>query len=263
MFDNPPVWRSHHGLLGDKLEPAFEKLSEFLKENVGEIIILELSHFQSFTKDQISRTTERDGLGKMVQSIFGSLLWPFSQGMVSYSECIKNGYRVMVIFDDSDVARKYNFWPPESVYNAWPNVIGSSALVLKYHNEQVANLNNWYADQKNSLSIWKTGWQQTPDANWILKSLKSLPKRVLGKVWDQFLIDVKKLRKNKYLQKVSRIASERLKKVGKKLRESKQYVANQIRLSHKRLSEGIKDVKTGTVSKLHSFAEMVYVFFFK
>lgn len=110
-----------------------QEADTFLADHEGEIIVLDLQHFYSFTKE--SHTY----LMTIIDSHFGNRMCPVSRTLthVTLRWMREKGYQVIVIYRDDAAAGVPVYWPRDRWPTPWPETT-SISIMIAFLEEKIA-----------------------------------------------------------------------------------------------------------------------------
>eukprot|EP00735_Rhodelphis_limneticus_P003569 TRINITY_DN15055_c0_g1::TRINITY_DN15055_c0_g1_i1::g.25021::m.25021 TRINITY_DN15055_c0_g1::TRINITY_DN15055_c0_g1_i1::g.25021 ORF type:complete len:445 (+),score=30.74,sp/B2RXA1/PLCX2_MOUSE/27.16/2e-21,ShK/PF01549.19/6.2e-06,Varsurf_PPLC/PF03490.8/0.16 TRINITY_DN15055_c0_g1_i1:124-1335(+) len=154
------AWRTVHFLLGNPIEMLLQDVNAFLDAHPQEVIVVDLSAFGNSPADK------RHDLAKMVNTIFGTKLWPVAQSLNStLGEVVGKGYQVLVTFEDQSVQSAYPYLWPRSIYEGdYSNKDRLEEMMM--HN---TGLVETLGGKGKLFRVW---WTLTPQVDTIIKSVR-------------------------------------------------------------------------------------------
>ena len=167
----------YHGLQGPNLEPVLQAFQDFLRDNKGEILILDMSHFFNVSHDELL---------KLINKYLVEFCATKSDitASVTYEELIRKNKRCLIYYDEKDFANKNKFLLGTSD-SYWAN----ERKIEKLKN----SLKDYHSNRAHS-SPWVFQYVLTPNAGYIikhpLKSVKHLAK-ITHEHMDEVLNDCK------------------------------------------------------------------------
>lgn len=142
----------YHGLQGPNLEPILQTFHNFLNDNKGEILILDMSHFFHVSHDELLK-------------LINKYLVKFCatkndiNNSVTYEELVIKNKRCLLYYDKKDFSQKYEFLLGRSD-SYWAN---------KQDIKELKNsLKNYHRNNSHS-SPWVFQYVLTPNAKYIIK----------------------------------------------------------------------------------------------
>lgn len=161
-------WRVHHALVGRMVDETLEEVKAFLVEHPSELAIVELSHFLG---DPDAAAVER--LATVVEEIFGDLLAPYPGSTKRLFEMqvgrdfVDQNRRVMIVFEDADVAAKHGFWPAKTITNTYADS-DDEKFMESFNRDVVVAFNEpSFAEE----ALLKLSWTLTTQPRTVLEAL--------------------------------------------------------------------------------------------
>lgn len=118
------VTRICHGMFAENTDVVLDAVSDFIKQNPNEIVILDFNHFYEMTAESHVKLVSK------IISTFGTALAPnaLTPG-VTIGDLWEGNYQVVVIYHcDSDDTKCVNatkdhpqLWPKSSIWSPWPD----------------------------------------------------------------------------------------------------------------------------------------------
>lgn len=115
-YNETEEWRVFHYKVGNQVEIVLNDVKRFIDDHSGEIVVLELSHFEgSPTNSNIV------GLQQLVTGIFGDLLLPYDPKFTTtIQQMVSQNKRVIVTFE-SIATYMPQIWYADAIYNTYAN----------------------------------------------------------------------------------------------------------------------------------------------
>ena len=161
-------WRVHHALVGRMVDETLEEVKAFLVEHPSELAIVELSHFLG---DPDAAAVER--LATVVEEIFGDLLAPYPGSTTKLYEMqlgrdfVDQNRRVLIVFEDADVAAKHSFWPAKTITNTYADS-DDERFMESFNRDVVVAFNEpSFAEE----ALLKLSWTLTTQPRTVLEAL--------------------------------------------------------------------------------------------
>lgn len=161
-------WRVHHALVGRMVDETLEEVKAFLVEHPSELAIVELSHFLG---DPDSAAVER--LATVVEEIFGDLIAPYPGSTTKLFEMqlgrdfVDRNQRVMIVFEDTDIAGKHSFWPAKTITNTYADS-DDEKFMESFNRDVVVAFNEpSFAEE----ALLKLSWTLTTQPKTVLEAL--------------------------------------------------------------------------------------------
>lgn len=143
----------YHGLRGPNLEPVLQTFSDFLKNNKGEIIILDMSHFFGVSHEKLLNL-----INKYLASFYATksdICDP-----VTYEELIKQNKRCFVYYHEESLTQQHPFLLGDSDSH-WANKTKVKDLIKDLEE---------YHSTYNHNSPWILQYVLTPDTKYVVKN---------------------------------------------------------------------------------------------
>ncbi len=153
-----------HSLYGPPLQKILDEISLFLHEHPKEVLIIQISDLNHMPGNS------HDVLAKLLHKTFGKKIIPQTEGSLpTLSSLQQNGYQVILIYKDSEIAQQYNFLPRSRIVSQWAN----KAKIEKLK----PNLDEYLKQRlPSTYSFFVLQTILSPDTSSILSSLKPFSK---------------------------------------------------------------------------------------
>ncbi|KAJ9584898.1 hypothetical protein L9F63_020753, partial [Diploptera punctata] len=164
-----------HGQYGSNIEIIFQDISTFLADHEDEIVILDLQHFYSFTKENHTY------LMSLIDSYFGNKLCPLSHivSHISLRWMKEKNHQVITIYRNDAAQGNPAFWPSSRWPTPWPDTTSIDTLFS-------------FLDQKLSSRPSEAGFVTqcvlTPDVKYFLKHCFSSLKKKCARPCNQAMV---------------------------------------------------------------------------
>ena len=117
------TWVTFHNVQGSPVIELLQNISQFLKDEPKEIVIVEISHFRGSPSQNDIQT-----LKNMVLQTLGSYLYPVDLDFsFTIGEMVSKGLRAVVTMDEG--FNNNNIWPPQAIYNTYANTPDLDTMV--------------------------------------------------------------------------------------------------------------------------------------
>jgi len=192
---NGTEWRTFHFEMGLPIQVMLNDARKFLSESHGEILVLEISHFNGKpTPVDLARLVQQ------IESTLGPWLYPRTREFRdTYDEMIRQNFRAVVSVESDDAIRSHPLiWPGSAMRNSYANS-DNTTIMIPYNERKVLE----YNIGKFPKQLFKISWTLTPNAVTILSSLDPGRPRSLIELADKanvLLDDFGKQQKAKKLQ---------------------------------------------------------------
>lgn len=148
----------YHGLRGPELAGELEVIRNFLNKNKGEIIVLDLSHFNNVNNEDFT---------SLIKEYLDNLCVKQSEKNLTYEELVKQNKRCFIFCDNKKFNNSYTYSLRKSDSH-WADKVKIKELensLLDYHGS------------RNHNGIWVLQYVLTPNASYIAKHLTSSLKK--------------------------------------------------------------------------------------
>ena len=115
----------YHGFYGKKLAYVLQQVDTFLDENPGEVVFFGMNRRLDFTRQHIVE------VARFVNDTFAGKLFPPPVNEpfnVALNDVLREGGQILMFFD---VPGSFPFWPLDSIYSPWNNVVAPDLLISK------------------------------------------------------------------------------------------------------------------------------------
>lgn len=157
-------WHTHHGVvLGNPLAFLLNDTAAFLRDNPGEVVVLEVSHLNA---DEATHEL----LAQEIEHYLGPYLYPRAPAFTeTLADMVRLHHRAMVTIEDDAVLAKHPLlWPGETIINSYANSDNLTTMEA-YNVEKVDEFlqhNRTYPGQ-----LFKMSWTLTPNEDTVLRML--------------------------------------------------------------------------------------------
>lgn len=155
------TYKTFHLLFGNDAKSTLLDVANFLKENVREIVVIEMTQFYT----NVDASVKAD-FQQFLTTTFEGLLYPATNGNAfdkTIGEMVNANYRLILVVEDSDIANHENIWPSTAIVNTYANSPNVTTMI-----EFNANtLNTFKARTNNINDMYKMSWTLTPDIAYI------------------------------------------------------------------------------------------------
>ena len=155
------TWVTFHFIQGSPVIELLQNISQFLKDEPKEIVIVEISHFRGSPSQNDIQT-----LKNMVLQTLGSYLYPVDLDFsFTIGEMVSKGLRAVVTMDEG--FNNNNIWPPQAIYNTYANTPDLVKMV-QFNNQTIQQF------MKNgcNLCLFKISWTLTANNLNIIESIE-------------------------------------------------------------------------------------------
>lgn len=165
------AWHTFHYEIGHPAETLLRDVAKFIAQHSGEVVILEISHFEGAPSDE-----DVISLENLILQNLGPNLYPVDSSFSrTISDLISSGQRVMVTMERRSGRHDTLLWGTETIFNTYAN---SDVLekMLDYNRRQIG----YFLEGAQASHLYKISFTLTPSPGLVMSTpLPQGPKSLL------------------------------------------------------------------------------------
>jgi hypothetical protein len=147
------TWYTFHYELGHTSETLLRDVARFASEHPGEVVILELTHFEGNPS-----AAALEGLEDLVMSTLGPILYPVDYSFSrTVNDLTSTGQRVLVTMENRSGRYDHLIWSGDTIYNTFANSDHLDQM-LDYNRSRIAE----FLGGAESSRLYKISYTLTP-----------------------------------------------------------------------------------------------------